>query len=468
MPHRKRTILIAGLLTFVLATAHVTGRLCAEEEKMEEQPAIERYSPVLGIATQRDPFFPSRIETVTGDVVSSEEFLSPERCKTCHSEIYGQWKGSMHSNSWNDPFFQALMKVASKETGGLTDKLCLGCHTPVGVISGEIPPVDASNLSEVASMGVFCDFCHTVSKTKGVGNVPAISEPGTVKRGPFEDSKSPFHRAEFSKLHTSPEFCGLCHNVSHPLSGLPIEQTYSEWLMGPYRSAGVPCQHCHMTPPDPPTAFTKNPGKACILGPEREHWWTHQFVGGNAFITDLLGSKAHSNHARNRLKSAAAVQIAPPPNVVMPGLLEFKVKVSNIGCGHYLPTGLTETREMWLDVSVTDADGKEVYRSGALDEHGEIDPDAVIYHTVVGDEDGRPTWKVWEAARVLYDYRIPPMGYRLEHYAAYVPADVKLPLTIHAILNYRSAPPHLVRILMGEEAVDVPIVEMTRAMALVE
>ncbi len=466
MQRITKPFLMMALSLLLAASIAFTAR--GEQEGADEPMESDRYAPALGVATERDPFFPSRIDTATGELVPSDEFLKPERCKTCHPQLYEQWKGSMHSNSWNDPLFQALVKYASKETNGLTDKLCLGCHTPIGVISGEFPPIDEANLSEVAATGVSCDFCHTVSKTKGVGNIPAISEPGVVKRGPFSDSKSPFHKTAFSELHTSPEFCGLCHNVSHPLTGLPIEQTYTEWLRGPYRAAGVPCQHCHMTPPNPPTAFTKNPGEACVMGPEREHWWTHQFVGGNAFVTELLGSKTHADYARNRLKAAAKVEIISPAAVHKPELFEFKVKVSNIGCGHYLPTGLTETREMWLDVSVLDADGNELYRSGDLNEHGEIEPDAVVYHTVVGDQNGEPTWKFWEATVVLFDYRIPPKGYRIEKYASYVTEDTKLPLTVRATLKYRSAPPHLLKTLMGEDAPEAPIIEMTNAELTVE
>ncbi len=441
------------------------GNALAEVARVDD--VLDKYSDVLGIAAEDAPFFPSRIVTSSGQVVSSDSFQQPENCKMCHSDIYKQWKGSMHSNAWTDPLFQALTKIASEETNGLTDKLCLGCHTPVGVISGEAPPVDGSKLSEVAKRGVFCDFCHTVSGTKGIGNLPAISDPGDVKRGPFKDSESPFHETEFSDLHTTPEFCGLCHNVSHPVSGLPIERTYSEWLEGPYRAAGTTCQDCHMTPPDPPTAFTQNPGKPCIMGPKRDHWWTHQFAGGNAVVTEALGSKKHADYARNRLQAAAEVEIMLPGSITKPGLFEFQVMVSNVGCGHYLPTGLTEVREMWLDVSVVDksGEGREMFRSGALDEEGEISPGAVIYHTVIGEDSGKPTWKVWEATRILSDYRIPPKGFRVENYAAYIPPDAELPLMVRAKLNYRSASPHLVKLLLGDAAIDVPVIEMTSAEA---
>jgi hypothetical protein len=143
------------------------------------------------------------------------------------------------------------------------------------------------------------------------------------------------------------------------------------------------------------------------------------------------------------------------------------VKVSNVGCGHYLPTGLTEVREMWLDVSVVDkgGEGSEVFRSGALDEEGEISPGSVIYNTVLGDDDGKPTWKVWAATRILSDYRIPPKGFRVENYAAYIPPDAELPLVIRVKLNYRSISPHLVKLLLGDAAIEVPVIEMTSAEA---
>ena len=49
-------------------------------------------------------------------------------------------------------------------------------------------------------------------------------------------------------------------------------------------------------------------------------------------------------------------------------LLKFQVNIKNTGCGHYLPTGLTELRQMWLEISVTDAEGKIVYLDGKMDE----------------------------------------------------------------------------------------------------
>ena len=116
---------------------------------------------------------------------------------------------------------------------------------------------------------------------------------------------------------------------------------------------------------------------------------------------------------------------------------------------------------MWLDITVTDGEGIEIYRSGALDEHGNIDPGAVVYHTVLADAEGNPTEKVWEAESILSDHRIPPKGEDTESHGFIIPEDASLPISITAVLKYRSAPQELIDHLLGEEF-EVPVVYMTQ------
>jgi len=160
---------------------------------------------------------------------------------------------------------------------------------------GEIPPVDGSNLSEIAKMGVQCDFCHSVSASAGIGNAQYVLSSNGTKRGPFEDSISPFHESEYSELHTKSEFCGMCHDVFHPVNGLPLETPHTEWKNGPYSKEGVQCQDCHMTPGI--THYEANPGTAATGGPNRDHIYTHYTVGGNAFLTDVFGDDGHREAA---------------------------------------------------------------------------------------------------------------------------------------------------------------------------
>ncbi len=254
---------------------------------------------------EKFPFFPSLINTATGQKVDSGSFEAPEVCMECHEDIYKQWKGSMHSNAWNDPVFQALARVGVKETKGLTEKLCAGCHSPIGTVSDELARKNEKgdyNLSAIAQNGVQCDVCHTVRQTTFTQtrqnephNATIVLDPGTAKRGPHKDSTSPHHGTEYSDLHTRSELCANCHHVFHPLNGLPVERTYDEWKNSVYAQNNITCQDCHMASVEDSAEIArtlkkvKRAGKAAGDGPGRDHVYGHQFVGANFTMPALLG-----------------------------------------------------------------------------------------------------------------------------------------------------------------------------------
>ena len=407
--------------------------------------------------------FLSSVGMVASKGMESSDFDDPSVCRGCHSDIYDQWDGSLHSASYTDPLYLKLEEIASEETDGLTDDYCTKCHTPIGVLSGEVPPIglDNPNLGEISKKGISCDFCHSVNGSTGIGNGAFTVSPDGTKRGPHDDSKSPYHKTEFSDLHTKSEFCGMCHDVSHPVNGHPIETTYTEWKEGPYNT-GDPktatyCQDCHMTPGI--TQFEANPGKSTSMGPEREHIYTHYFVGGNVAVPVLLESEVHRKMAEDRLKSAAKLELEVS-DAKAGEEAEIKVKVTNIGAGHKLPTGLTEAREIWIEVIATDSEGKKIFHSGELDENGNVDSGAVMYHTVLADAEGNPTLKVWKVESTISDNRISPKETRIETYHFNIPNDAKSPILIQAKLNYRSASQELLDLLLGKDTVVSPVLEM--------
>ncbi|GAX60323.1 heme protein [Candidatus Scalindua japonica] len=165
--------------------------------------------------------------------------------------------------------------------------------------------------------------------------------------------------------------------------------------------------------------------------------------------------------AIDRLKNAATLEVHVNPDVKKGGLLQFQVDIKNTGAGHYLPTGLTELRQMWLEVSITDSAGSLLFKRGGVDSKGNIDSVATIYHTVFGNEHGEPTVHVWEATHIISDNRVPPKGKKEEQFSLLIPEDIKLPLKIKAVLNYRSAPQYLVNDLLGEKSIELPIINMT-------
>ncbi|MGB2842763.1 MAG: multiheme c-type cytochrome [Halobacteriota archaeon] len=405
--------------------------------------------------------------SMVAGAIESSDFDDPTVCKGCHAEIYNQWDGSMHSIAYTDPVYLKEEEMASRETDGLTDTYCARCHTPIGVLSGEVPPIGLENLSEISKKGIQCDFCHSVDKSTGIGNGAFMVSPDGIKRGPYDDSKSPYHESVFSDLHTKSEFCGMCHNVNHPVTGIPIEETYTEWKEGPYNT-GEPettthCQDCHMTPGI--THFEANPGKASGIGPERDHVYTHHFVGGNAVVTGVIGSEVHQRMAEERLKSAATLELEAEKK---DNEAEITVKVTNIGAGHKLPTGLTEAREAWIEILAKDASGKGIFHTGGLDSEGAVDHDAVMYHAVLADASGKPTIKVWEAESLLSDNRILPKETRVEKYNFAFSEDVMGPITVEAKLNYRSASQKLLDSIFGKGVVVAPVIEMASAEGTIE
>ncbi|MGR3218264.1 MAG: multiheme c-type cytochrome [Candidatus Anammoxibacter sp.] len=412
------------------------------------------------------------------------QFIKPDVCGGCHDEIFEQWSGSMHSRSFKDPLWQAATKLFAIEakTDGeiLESRTCIKCHAPLGYRSHTFtsPADNFENVPETVKQGVFCNWCHNIADVRSIGNADHGISPGegeenpSTMLGPFDDAKSDFHPTMFSKLHTQSEFCGLCHNVSHAANVTPIENTYDEWKGSPYNTGDpkttVYCQDCHMrqTPDIAATGKTKrpdSPGFACNTGPKRPHVPTHYMVGGNTIPGKGFSDEKHRKMALDRLQNAADIEIMISGTYRKSSVARIKVKVINSGAGHYLPTGMTEIRQMWLDVKVTGQTGRVIFRSGAVDKNGVVDRDAVMYNTVLGNSKGEAVINITLADRILRDYRIPPKGYAIENYSFFIPGYVYDYLRIEATLRYRSCSQSFANLTLKEKAPQIPIIDMAKA-----
>jgi hypothetical protein len=198
------------------------------------------------------------------------------------------------------------------------------------------------------------------------------------------------------------------------------------------------------------------------MGPDREQLYTHEFVGANFTVTSLLDSPQHAEIARERLKSAAELALTLPAAVEPGAIATVSVKVINVGAGHNLPTSLTEVRQMWLELKVTDTTGTTLYHSGTVDDKGTIDPEAKLFHAKAVDEQGKHTYKPWEINRFEYNSTIPPKGAITTRYTFLVPKTVNGPLSVKATLRYRSYPQSLANLLLGKDAITLPIVDMVQ------
>ncbi len=380
----------------------------------------------------------------------SPEFQPAEVCGSCHETLYAQFRGSMHAQAAVDPLYLYELRLADEQTEGGLGTFCLKCHSPIGDALGETAPpggaTDGSTLSETAKAGVTCDFCHTVSgRAPGrLGNGSFESDPGLVKRGPYKDSVSPGHDTAYSEFHTTSEFCATCHDVNHPTNGLALEATYTEWAEGEWAKAGVQCQDCHMTPGPGPSAPAS--GVAATFGPERDAVYEMSFKGPNSVFGDPAA-------AEELLKSAAELELViegAGAEGVDPGdAMRALVKVKNVGAGHYLPTGLTDTRRMWLEVSAVANTG------------GPVELGRVEYRTVFANAQGNhEDVPAWLAASVYSDHRIPPAGIANETIEFAWPEGLSGDARVVAELKYMSFTQELAD--AAELGTEVPVVVMSQ------
>jgi nitrate reductase cytochrome c-type subunit len=299
--------------------------------------------------------------------------LKAESCGSCHTEIYKEWKASMHADAYKDPFFHAYWTKDNHSW------VCLNCHAPLEnqqptviksiprerverAVQEPNPDYDAEYQQE----GVTCAACHL--------------RDGVIL-GPFEDSAAP-HPTKFDPNFRTAQLCYRCHSVvggpAQFYNGGPCG-TYAEYEGGYYmKQRQFICQSCHMPEIDRPAAVDSPIRRG------RQHLWR----GG---------------HDPEMVKSAVAVQVTADPALPKPGDdLTVTLTLMNSGAGHKLPTGDPD-RHFTVEFIVTDRDNKILKEQS--------------------DTMGR--WIMWQPAIIeLYDNRLLPLATRDYRFSYRVPQEV--------------------------------------------
>jgi hypothetical protein len=284
---------------------------------------------------------------------------------------------------------------------------------------------------------------HAIGFPERFGPLAANNPPNTTDVNtstvfgesiPYQHMDPAKHRGYFQAMTVRAEMCAACHDVTNALpiknslgkwvGGFPIERTYTEWANSAY--ADRPgnknfdphfkrdCQSCHMQQDygQPGTAQTLykdgNPLPPAIdrvanEGGTLHPFFTHHFVGGNAYIPGLVGKDvdasgnvaaypelstfsfssadeksvysrglwmhterrgAYSQQARlawDRLRHVLTMDLRAP-NATLPGAsVPISITLANTGSGHNFPTGFPEGRTAWLAVHAYDlATGQEL------------------------------------------------------------------------------------------------------------
>ena len=343
-------------------------------------------------------------------------------CADCHGgyadyEADSTWRGTMMANAARDPLFHAALTIAKQDVRESGD-FCIRCHSPLGWLFGRSEPALISNLEPADLESVQCDFCHRLTTgptgTPYIGNGQYFVANDFIRRGPIRDSLAP-HDFQYSAYHEESRLCGICHDVSNPLNGFPIERTFTEWSTSAFPAEGQSCQSCHMP---------SQRGYACGAPdmPERDAH-SHEFAGGNYWMPRVI-SKEHpelgyeqsydktAKNAEAKLRTAAELTLEAPPRASAGEKISFRVRVEN-KTGHKLPTGYPEGRRMWLEIELSDPTGASLFRSGAYDlatATRASDPQLRTYETRLAAK-GVEGFHFMLQDEVLEDNRIPPRGF---------------------------------------------------------
>ncbi|HAD05314.1 MAG: cytochrome C [Desulfuromonadales bacterium GWC2_61_20] len=433
-------------------------------------PGILLADEVFPVDRDLYPWYPSLVRWEK----TAAEFHPPAVCADCHRQQFEEWSGSLHALAFVDPVYQGELQKGIKAVGRDIARQCEGCHSPAAMVTGELAKSKFGKLSKLALAGVSCDVCHSVSgvthqqtPSREPENGSLVLAPGRadgslVKRGPIAPPAAcggGFHDCAESSLHRSSDLCASCHQVLHFDKHFPLEATYQEWKGSVYAQMDIGCQDCHMV--DTATFLRSS----AFLKPERAEY-RHFFNGANYLLYHLAqaaalksgDAAAAQRFARQydmavaRLQAAAQVEVLP--TYVAGQLVEVRLRVMNLRAGHALPTSLTNVRQMWLELTVTDETGKVLRSSGKLDPQGQLEADTRLFNSDGMGESMHFAIDPWVVIGFSRHDTIPPHGYRDVVYGLQLPKGVET-VNVKARLRYRQADQKVAEALLAAVPADI-------------
>ena len=432
----------------------------------------------------KNPFTPGNIQVQGDGFLQPGAYPSAEYCGTCHQEAYSQWRQALHSNAFRTPFYRTSVNILIRDqTRGISfARHCDSCHNPIGVLGAALTEDSKVDRAKFDSDGLTCTTCHSVlslDSTNGNASVkmgvPAVIVdengeriPGEVPfdmilRHPERHSKAVMH--DF--LHT-PEFCAACHkaNLPGPLNDYKFIRAftaYDEWQQSKfsqrnpltfYTADFTTCQGCHMK---------RNPISLPDYGAKNGTLVSHRWLAGNTAVPFYYGFDAQLSKTIEFLRSgnylnvdifglekAGDVAKDGSPKLIAPlGKASYSlapndvvtafVVIQNKNIGHSLIPEVRDLYEAWVEFTVKDASGKEIYHSGFLKPDGMLDPRAHSFtnRPVTDEGDFVDNHKVWTIHSVAFDNSVQAGRSVLVRYQFRLPADASGDVSVTAKVNYR-------------------------------
>lgn len=453
------------------------------------------YSYVFG---PNRPFAPSLARTASGGAYDARSLAGSESCgrSGCHKQIFDEWAVSAHRYSAMDPAFQKVQSVMGDQNGPESTRYCGGCHDPISLFSGakNIFAKDLTNSSGYKE-GVSCVSCHAIKKTDVKGNaayvmtqperyifelsdagVPRAISDFLIRAYPRQHVQSLQH-----KLFKSPEFCAACHKQFideeiNKVGWVQLQNQYDNWRTSRWNRGKDPrktieCRECHM-----PLVASDEPGSGDDLdynrSPGDAKHRSHRFLGGNQFIPLVLKLPGAEEQVRLTEKwlrgeieipeiahkwrkgPAIPVEVVAPVNAKPGTPITIQTVLTNNKAGHDFPTGPLDIIQAWVELSVTDQNGRVIFQSGQRDSAHFIAPGSFMLKAEPVDENGNliDRHNLWEMVGVRYRRSLFPGFSDREKFTFATPGTDVTELNVKARLMYRKADQYLLNFLFGKES----------------
>lgn len=456
---RRAGYAAAAVIAGVVAVSLATGLRSASRFAAYDPEAYYQSLTATNERQADNPLFPSALR------VSGPDGARDEECRHCHLREVAQWQGSAHAHAGDDKGYRRSLAALVERRGREAVRWCQGCHAPERLVRGR----DGSGESDHSvgepgrpdphSGGVTCVSCHAVR------TVPLLTGNGGLVRDTFSAAASPDvgpdplqaeasvlthfltylrpgpHRAAMSRATAAARradlagdpasrLCSGCHRV-----GFTVAQNGYHFMRGPdefgtWQESAIAGYSIH--------GF-RAPGTArSCLSCHMPRYYRHRFttVSAEPAVTlDLFARRVGQGAGENEW----AVPLEQHATFLRPGgSTVVDVVVANHGVGHAFPGGFTDIRDIWVQITVTDASARTILAHGVPDTQGRLAPDAHGLGLLPLDRQGRllrhNELERWVAsAREAAD--IGPGEAHVAHYRLDLPAAERWPLTLRARLN---------------------------------
>ncbi len=502
---RALAVLLFATGAFILSGVSIAQSDNSRERQEYSTKIRENYNFRFG---KDDLAAPGNASIAGNDFIQPSAFPTASYCAHCHRQAYQQWRQALHSNSFRTPFYRTSVNILLRTKGIEYTRHCDSCHNPIGVLTGAL--TENSKVDRrFDEDGLTCMTCHSIQRIRTIaGNggfviaVPAVMVdengkriPGIVPDEQIMKYPERHSAAVMQSFYRTPEFCAQCHqaNLPNPLNDykfIPAFSTYSEWQNSKfshrnpltfYQSDFRTCQSCHMM---------RVPAVAEEYGAKKGTFASHRWLAGNTAVPYYYGFAGQLNEtikflqsgmylnvdlfALEKEKKGATDMVAPLGSRsfrLAPGdTVQMMVVIQNKNIGHSFVPEVRDLYQAWVEFSVKEQNGAEIYHSGLVQPDGMLDERAHSFVNRPVDVVGEfvDNHKVWTIHSVAYDNTIQSGRSALVRYEFRIPANARGPLTVTARVNYRHLRQSYLNNVLGKNHPPYPLVEIASRSRVLE